>query len=66
MIYPLYCEKEVNKNVYSNIMNSIKLQNKIDTILRYSKNSRTSDPRRLLLSFTDKTDLKSSNKYVPL
>ena len=33
----------------------------MDTILMNSKN-----PHRLLLNFTDKTDLKKSDKYVAL
>ena len=31
-----------------------------------SKNSKTSDPHRLLLNLTDKINLKTSNKYVSL
>ena len=31
-----------------------------------SKNSKTSDPQILLLNFTDKIDLKRSDKYVAL
>ena len=31
-----------------------------------SKNSETSDPRRLLLNLTDKINLKRSDKYVAL
>ena len=31
-----------------------------------SKNSKTSDPVRLLLNLTDKTKLKRSDKYVAL
>ena len=31
-----------------------------------SENSETSDPHRLLLSLSDKTNLKRSNKYVAL
>ena len=31
-----------------------------------SKNSKTSDPHRLLLNLTDKIDLKISDKYVAL
>ena len=47
-------------------MNSIKLQNGMDTRFMNSKNSATSDTHRLLLDLTDKANLKSSNKYVPL
>ena len=31
-----------------------------------SKNSKTSDPHRLLLNLTDKRNLKRSDKYVSL
>ena len=47
-------------------MNSIKLQNGMDIRFMNSKNSATSDTHRLLLDLTDKANLKSSNKYVPL
>ena len=39
-------------------MNPIKLQNRIATIFMNSKNSKTSDPHRLLLNLSDKIDLK--------
>ena len=38
----------------------------MDTIFMNSKNSKTSDPHRLLLNLTDKINLKRSNKYVAL
>ena len=39
----------------------------MDTIaFMHSKNSKTSDPRRLLLNLPDKIDLKRSDKYVAL
>ena len=47
-------------------MNSIKLQNNMDTIFMNSKNSRTSDSHRLLISLTDQINLKRSDKYVTL
>ena len=31
-----------------------------------SENGKTSDPHKLLLNLSDKTDLKSSDKYVAL
>ena len=34
------------------------------TIFINSKNSKTSDPHRLLLNLTDKIDLKRSYKYI--
>ena len=47
-------------------MNSIKLQNRMGTIFMNSENSKTSDPHRLLLNFTDKISLKRIDKYVAL
>ena len=34
-------------------MNSVKLKNRMDTIFMNSENSKTSDPRRLLLNLSD-------------
>ena len=64
--YSLHQEKEVTKKVYNNVMNSIKLKNRMDTIFMNSENSKTSDPHRLLLNLTDKINLKRSDKYVGL
>ena len=50
MIYSLYGEKEITKKVYNNIMNSIKSQNRMDTIFMNSRNSKASDTHRLLLN----------------
>ena len=36
----------------------------MDTTFMNSKNSKTSDPYRLLLKLTDKLNLKRSDKYV--
>ena len=41
-------------------MNLIKLENRMDTIFINSQNSKTSDPHRLLLSLSDKINLKRS------
>ena len=38
----------------------------MDTIFMNSENSKTSYPHRLLLSLTDKINLKRSDKYVAL
>ena len=38
----------------------------METIFLNSENSKTSDPHRLLLSFTDKVNLKRSDQYVAL
>ena len=38
----------------------------MDTIFMNSENSKTSDPHRLLLTLTDKLNLKISDKFVAL
>ena len=38
----------------------------MDTIFMNSRNSKTSDLHKLLISLPDKLDLKRSNKYVAL
>ena len=38
----------------------------MDTMFMNSKNSKISDPHRLLLNLTDKINLKRSDKYVAL
>ena len=47
-------------------MNSIKLQNSMDTIFMNSENSKTSNPHRLLLYLSNKKDLKRIDEYVAL
>ena len=47
-------------------MNSIKLKNSMDTIFMNSENRKTSDFHRLLLSLSDKTNLKRKNEYATL
>ena len=44
-------------------MNSIQLQNGMDTIFMNFENSKTSDPHRILLNLSEKK-LKRSHKYV--
>ena len=66
IIYSFYRKKEVTKKVYNNITNSIKLSNRIDTILMNSGNSKTSDFHRLLLNLSDNINLKRSDKYLAL
>ena len=38
----------------------------MDTIFMNSENSKTSDPHRLLLNLSDKTELKRKDNYVAL
>ena len=47
-------------------MNSIKLQNRMDSIFMNSEYSNASDPHRLLLNLSDKINLNRNNKYVVL
>ena len=47
-------------------MNSVQMEYKMDTIFISSKNSRTSDPHRLILNLSDEIDLKRGDKYVAL
>ena len=39
---------------------------KTNTIFMNSENSKTSDPHRILLNLTDKTDLRGKGKYIAL
>ena len=47
-------------------MNSIKLQNRMDTIFMNPGNSKSSDPRRLIINILGKINLKRSGKHVAL
>ena len=65
-IFSLHREEQVTKKVYNNIMNSIKLENRMDTILMNSGNIKTSEPNRLLLNLLDEINLWRRDKYVAL
>ena len=56
--------KKNTKKVYNNIMNSLKLLNRMDTIFMNSKNGKTSDPHRLLLNLLGKIDLNISDNLI--
>ena len=60
-IYSSFLEKKITKKVDNNIINSTKLQKRIDTIFINSENSKTCDPHRILLNLTDKIDLRIKN-----
>ena len=47
-------------------MKSIKLWNRMDTIILNCENSKTSDPHRLLLNLWNKINFKRSVKYIAL
>ena len=68
IIYSLYGTNEISEKVYNNMMNSVKLLcfYYIFTIFMNPKNSKTSDPHRLLLNLTDKINLKRNDKYFAL
>ena len=66
IIYFLNRVKETTKKVDKNIMSSIKLLKRKNVIFMNSKNSKTSDPHRLLLNLTDKTNLKRRDIYDAL
>ena len=56
----------ITKKLFNNVMNSVKLSNKMDTIFKNFDNNKTFDPHRLLINLADKINLKRSDKYVPL
>ena len=51
----IFCieQKKLLKKVYKKIMNSIKLQDRMDTKFMNSENSKTSNRHRLLLNLSD-------------
>ena len=61
----MYRANEITENVHKDIMNSMQIYYKM-AIFMDSKNSKTSDPHRLLLNLSDKTSLKGSDKFVAL
>ena len=62
----MYQTKEITKKVYNNIINWIKLLDRMSAIFMNSVNNKTSDPHRLLLNLSDEINLKRSDKYVAL
>ena len=52
--------------INNNIMNSIIVENKMDTVFTNSENSKTSYPHRLLLNPWENINLKGSDKDVAL
>ena len=66
ILYSLSRAKEITKKAYKNILNSIKVLYKMDTTFMISRNSKTSDPHRLLLNLLNKIYLKNRDKYVAL
>ena len=67
IVHSLYESKEITKKVYNNIIiNTVKLHSviKMDTIFMNSENSETSEARILILSITDKLDLRRGGKII--
>ena len=58
IIHSLYWPKETTIEVYNNIMNPIKLYNRMDTMFMNFGNSETSDLHRLLLNLSGKINFK--------
>ena len=59
-------QKKLLKKVYNNIIKSIKLKHKMDTIFMNSENSRTSKYHVLILKLTEKLDLIRGEKSIAL
>ena len=66
IVYSLCQSKEITKKIYNNIIKSIKVQYKMDTIFMNSKNSRTSEYHVLVLKPTEKLDVKRGQKRLSL
>ena len=64
IIYSLCRAKEITEKVYNNIMNSTKVQYKMNNLFMNSKNSKTSDPHRLSLNLANKIDLRRRYIYI--
>ena len=59
-----YRAKEITEKVYYNIVNSVDIYYKMDTMFMNSKNSKTYDPYRRILNLSNKINLRRSNVYV--
>ena len=66
ILYSLYWAKAITKRVFNNIMNSIKLQKRRDTIIMNSENDKILNLHRLILNLSEKTNLKVKDKVVAL
>ena len=64
IVYSLYQSKEITKKVYNNIMKSMKVSYKMDTIFINSENRRTSEYHVLVLKLVDKLDLGRGQKVL--
>ena len=65
--YYLHREKEITKNLYNWIQwIQWRYNKKVDAVFMNSKNSKTSDPHRLLFNLINKINLKGSDKHVAM
>ena len=65
--YYLHREKEITKNIYNWIQwIQWRYNKKVDAVFMNSKNSKTSDPHRLLFNLINKINLKGSDKHVAM
>ena len=62
----MYQEKEITKVVYNNIVNSIQIYKCAIFFRRNKINIFMNSKNRLLINFSDKTNLKRIDKYVAL
>ena len=59
--------KEITKMVYNNnIMNSMKLWNRMDATFMNSEHNKTTDTQMLLLNLLNQINLMRTDKYVAL
>ena len=66
IVYSLYQSKEITKKAYNNIIKSVKVEYKMNTIFMNSENSRTSEYHVLIFKLTDKLDLERGEKGIAL
>ena len=66
IVYSLYRSKEITEREYNNIIKSIKVYCKMDTIFKNSENSKTPEYHVLVLKLTNKLDLRRGQKSVAL
>ena len=64
IIYSLYQANEITKKNINNIVNSVKVSYKMDTLFMNSINSYTSEPHRFLLNVTYKINLNRDDKNI--
>ena len=66
IVYSLYRAKDITEKVYNNIMNSMQISHKVDTIFMNLKNYKTYYHHWLILNPSDKMNLNSSDESVAL